>query len=270
MVKIKSGIKYIKWNESNESWVINITIDGVKKYLGCYKSLEDAKDKLISCRIPVLPCGINRKYSINEDYFKLINSSEKDFWIGFICADGSIKSNRKSFCLKITQANDVLMKKFKEDIMYTGNINFITKKQNGRYSDKPFYELTIYNSNFAKDILNLGKTRLKKDQVEIPHGIPNEYTIDFIRGYFEGDGSLYLCNSNSNSNLSWGFGISGEILLLEKIKNHIQMGNIYKDKSIGVLSAVGNIQIHKFIDMLYYSDDTYGIKHLKYRSLTDE
>ena len=33
------------------------------------------------------------KLSLNIDYFKEINSFEKAYWLGFICADGCIHKN---------------------------------------------------------------------------------------------------------------------------------------------------------------------------------
>lgn len=200
-------------------------------------------------------------YSLNKSYFEKIDSSNKAFWLGFICADGSIKSNRGNLYLKITQYHDVLLNKFKDDISFTGSVKLNTSKQKGRYSDKSFYELTIYGNEFATSLLDIGKTRYKKDQIEIPKSIPNEFIVDYIRGYFEGDGSLYFHNATNN----WCVQISGVEDLLKNIQSHIGIGNIYKDKSISRLMANGNKQTKKIVDTLYYNDDVYGVKHLQYR-----
>ncbi len=42
-------------------------------------------------------------YSLDTSYFKNIDTSDKAFWLGFICADGSVKEIRGVPYLKITQ-----------------------------------------------------------------------------------------------------------------------------------------------------------------------
>lgn len=36
-----------------------------------------------------------RKYKVNEDYFKLIDTEEKAYWLGFLYADGCVTQATK-------------------------------------------------------------------------------------------------------------------------------------------------------------------------------
>lgn len=199
-------------------------------------------------------------YNLDTHYFDNIDTSSKAFWLGFICADGSIKKNRKAFCVKITQKERVLLDEFKEAIGFEGEVK-LGKNYGGRYSDKDFYELTVYRTEFAESLMQAGKSRLKKNQKSIPDSVPKEYVIDFIRGYFEGDGTVYFAKSVN----SWYIGFSGVEELLVDIQNNIGIGHIEKDKTIHALKAGGNTQVRLFIDTLYYDDNVEGIKHLTYR-----
>ena len=59
------------------------------------------------------------KYTYNENYFKIIDSEEKAYWLGFLYADGCItrfyrNEKLKSMSLELTlQSNDIEhLKKF--------------------------------------------------------------------------------------------------------------------------------------------------------------
>lgn len=210
--------------------------------------------------------GKNTQYLIDEEYFKNINSSQKAFWLGFICADGSIYKNRNILCLSITQSNDVLFKQFVTDIQFTGEIKTVNKTK-GRFSDKQYFRIIVYNQPFIKNLLNVGKTIKKHDLKNIPNTIPEIFLKDYIRGYFEGDGTLYY----DINNLSWCMGFSGNYGFLNSIKKHFlnvfqeELGSIGSDKSIYSYRLHGNIITNKILNYLYYNNDVYGIK-IKKRS----
>lgn len=53
------------------------------------------------------------QYTKNDDFFENIDSEEKAYFLGFICADGSIinKKNKLSFCLNtIEEYNNQIVK----------------------------------------------------------------------------------------------------------------------------------------------------------------
>jgi hypothetical protein len=53
------------------------------------------------------------KYSLNVDYFREVDNPIRAFWLGFICADGSIKSNIGGIIkLKNLQTLYITMMKF--------------------------------------------------------------------------------------------------------------------------------------------------------------
>lgn len=47
----KSGIKGIAWHKKSKKWQVSIKFDGKQKYLGCYKSIEIAKNVMELSRI---------------------------------------------------------------------------------------------------------------------------------------------------------------------------------------------------------------------------
>ena len=64
-----------------------------------------------------------KRYSYNEDYFQVIDSENKAYWLGFIYADGSISSQngRYSFELSLKGEDINHLHKFNSFMKYDGN-----------------------------------------------------------------------------------------------------------------------------------------------------
>lgn len=54
------------------------------------------------------------KLSLDVDYFKIIDSPKKAYWLGFICADGCIYKNGGKLTLMVKDKE--ICDKFKSDI----------------------------------------------------------------------------------------------------------------------------------------------------------
>ena len=127
------------------------------------------------------------KLSLNIDYFKEINSSEKAYWLGFICADGCIHKNGGK--LTITVKDREICEKFKESINSEHKISdrqIFDKRTNKNYFE---YSIQITNALFVSNLVNLGITYNKSKELNFPN-IEEQYYPYFIAGLFDGDGSI--------------------------------------------------------------------------------
>ena len=109
--------------------------------------------------------------------------------LGYIVADGCVISTRSgsSHILNITSADYDHLLKIRE-IM--GSEHAISKKGNGS-SDKHYYSLQIRNQLIAKDLFHLGIKPRKSYDLEY-FKVPVEFFADFARGFFDGDGTVYI------------------------------------------------------------------------------
>lgn len=137
----------------------------------------------------------------NDKIFDNIDTEEKAYWLGFIYADGCIctytefhKHYRFELLLKIDDIDH--LRKFATFISYTGKIQ---EKQNGKnkacrivLNGKHLWEtLNSYGCTPKKSlILKFPDEFIFKDKSLIRH---------FIRGYFDGDGSLGLYDYTTNN-----------------------------------------------------------------------
>ena len=121
----------------------------------------------------------SRKWNINQDYFK-IWSHNMAYVFGFWCADGCIYGG-KIFDITQSKKDKYILKKIAQELEYKGNLIDDVDKQVARIN---FSCVVIY-----QDILALGGVEDKSKTLRFPK-VPEEYLPDFIRGFFDGNGSI--------------------------------------------------------------------------------
>jgi DNA-binding transcriptional regulator WhiA len=120
------------------------------------------------------------KAAIDSSVFDNIDSSEKAYWLGFIFADGYVsKDNNFELSLALKDLEHLI--KFKEFLKYEGKI-YIDQKI-GRC------RLQFQDSRIVNSLKNLGCVNRKSLILTFP-SIDNCFHSHFIRGYFDGDGSV--------------------------------------------------------------------------------
>jgi hypothetical protein len=156
--------------------------------------------------------GAPRKYTLNENYFEIIDSEEKSYWLGFIYADGFItkrKPGHGQHVLGITLAEKDHVEKFANSIGTNKPVKTYEKKNAFGKKNGSSYEhkLALISNKLVSDIEKLGVVENKTFLLsEIPT-IPKEYIKDFIRGYFDGDGSVFIINRKAPRNTKNGLKI---------------------------------------------------------------
>lgn len=135
-----------------------------------------------------------RKYHINQDYFKTW-SSNMAYILGLWFADGCIYRGRM-FDITLHVKDKYILKQIAKELQYEGPLYDYVDRQAARLN---FSCIVIYN-----DLVHLGGKEQKSDDILFPT-IPEEYLADFIRGYFDGDGSVMnLKNNRLNSVITSG------------------------------------------------------------------
>jgi intein-encoded DNA endonuclease-like protein len=132
------------------------------------------------------------KYFCNDKYFEIINTEEKAYWLGFIAADGYIQGKQhyfnRSLCIALAEKDKEHIEKFKNCINATHPIHIFTNNQ----YNKKYARITITNEKVCLDLEKLGVPEHKSLILQFPNTsqIPENLQMHYIRGYFDGDGSL--------------------------------------------------------------------------------
>ena len=121
------------------------------------------------------------KYSIDESIFTSLD--EKSAYIlGVIFADGNIEKDNSRLCIS------------SKDFDWLNNIAKIfgnppIKKRIRK--NKEWYVLSINRKKIVSDLMKYGITENKSLTMEFPN-IDKQFLRHFIRGYFDGDGSIRI------------------------------------------------------------------------------
>jgi hypothetical protein len=207
------------------------------------KSHALRQKKNFCCRV----CWLNYDESYNKNFFSKIDSEEKAYWLGFICADGWLDKRDK--CLGI-----LLQRKDRNHLIKFSNIFNIEVKdyKSNQYENSRcmVYSKTVYN-----DLIKMGILPRKSntDDVKVFSFIPMNLLNHFIRGWFDGDGSIYHEKKKFHPRIN----IVGTELCLTKIRDilvtNIGCNNIKicKHKSIFSICWGDVNQIISIRDWLY-------------------
>ncbi len=168
-----------------------------------------------------------RKHYYNDDYFKVIDTENKAYWLGFLMADGCIYkgSNGNSLRLQInlSRKDEVLLHQFQK------NIGSDYKIQQKILKEK--YEVSILKINstaMCQDLIGYGITERKSLLCEFPEFLQNHYlTSHFIRGYFDGDGCINISKRKDYDRAAYTFNIVGGKQMLETIQSYLPGTNLY-------------------------------------------
>jgi hypothetical protein len=144
--------------------------------------------------------GAPRKYTLNENYFESVDNETKAYWLGFIYADGFITKRKPGHgqnVLGITLAEKDHVERFCESIGTNKPVKTY-KKIRGYSEESVEHKIALISNKLVSDIEKLGVVENKTFLLESIPKIPEEYVRDFIRGYFDGDGSVYSHIQKSN------------------------------------------------------------------------
>lgn len=132
------------------------------------------------------------KLALDIDYFKTIDTPEKAYWLGFICADGCIYKDGGKLTIMVKDRE--ICEKFKKAIKSDHKIS--DRSVYDKRTDQTYTEssIQITNALFVSNIINLGVTYEKSSVLNFPN-IEESYYSYFIAGLFDGDGSI-SCRSN--------------------------------------------------------------------------
>ena len=215
-------------------------------------------------------------YSFNENYFKTIDDEHKAYWLGFIAADGCvleptyqvskrtgkiIRKEQGALQIGLQEKDKAHLEKFQKDIKDTHKINFSKKRK--------AYDIKILSNIICMDLQQYNIVPRKSLVLEFPDNIREDLLRHFIRGYFDGDGSIAFCK-NKKGVISIGsiqVSIIGTVMFLNTLNNILEdelqfkekvvdLGNRYKPVTKTIFfSSIDHTK--KFLDFIYKDSTIY-------------
>ena len=125
-----------------------------------------------------------RKYSVNDDYFDN-ESHNMAYILGFLSADGTVSRNGNRIKIGLSSVDRNFLELIKEELGVEKKI-FDYETNNGYLVS----ELSFNSQKIKQKLAEYNVVPGKTETFTFPTNLSKKYWIDFIRGYFDGDGSV--------------------------------------------------------------------------------
>ena len=200
----KQGIKYLRTIESTvyEDYFINNIRTG--KLSEKYNVPIYTVQYFIKVMWGLKPLSTAlQKYKIDLSLFEMVDCEWKYYFLGWMFSDGNIYTGagKNTISLCITESDKYILDYFNEKI-YNGekplNYRKSTVRKDTDYICKPLWRFQIDSAKICKDLISLGLIQNKSLTKIFPQWITKENMPHFIRGYFEGNGTVGI-NNNKDS-----------------------------------------------------------------------
>lgn len=133
------------------------------------------------------------KHNILRDYFKNINSKEKAYILGFVAGDGNVNLRQGRLRIELNIRDIDVLRKIKSEIDPENSVGLV----------KNILKNTVSLSFFSKELcedfykhMKIPFTESKKSKIIKFPDIEDKFVLDFIRGFFDADGSI--CHPSKN------------------------------------------------------------------------
>ena len=218
------------------------------------------------------PSELKRKYPIVEDFFDIIDTEEKAYILGLLYADGYNQTERNSVSIGLKEDDKEILEKMTELIQPTKPLLCLNlsnaRKRVGFENAQNQYRLVIANKHISERLVELGCGKAKTHNLIFPteEQVPSHLIRHFIRGYFDGDGSV---SGDKQKQISFvgtvNFLKPLQQILMEELgfsETKLDRRHKERDNEIRSLRYCGINQCIKFRDWLY-EDVTIFLKRKK-------
>ena len=204
-----------------------------------------------------------QKYSIDEHVYDTIDTQDKAYFLGLLMADGNSSSSSHCIRLDLQERDKELVEKFRS--LFKSNRPFIIRpiKITDGYTCQAQVGCSITNKYVAESLAKWGIIPNKTFITTFPEALDSQYYSHFVRGLFDGDGSLSI-NTIKNAQT---FTIAGTEKLLLRIQEILceacgltKTKLVYhKTKGGGIytLNYGGSVQVTRIKEYLYKDAITY-------------
>lgn len=165
------------------------------------------------------------RYTLNENYFNQVDTEAKAYILGFIYADGFVGSDKYNNVV-ISSIDKEILEKIKYEMNFSGEIR--TGNKGGFENSKIGYVLNFSSKILTDDLRKIGLYPNKSLTVEYVPRLREDLVRHFIRGYFDGDGSIMLSHNTAYHTVAgvrkkytyptFMFDLLGTELMLNEIK----------------------------------------------------
>lgn len=188
----------------------------------------------------------------NSNYFHIIDTPAKAYWLGFLYADGYISPSHE-IRIGLEKEDENHLKKFLTAIDATNH----TIKYSQKYGDNKIYYTaycSLRDKTLVQDLADKGCVNNKSLILTFPKDkVPSNLWSHFIRGYFDGDGSIHYTQCGQARHPNYRISFTGTEDMLVNIRHILQKDNLALayHTNYCVLQICGNKQLESVLTFIY-------------------
>lgn len=203
----------------------------------------------------------NQKYNdIDLSFFRVIDCEANAYFLGLLYADGCVQTKNHAYTttLKLKNDDQMIIEKFR-DIMSPSSP---VKTTGGKYA-----YFRVNQKEVCEQLIALGCVPNKSLILQFPNCLPEHLISHFLRGYSDGDGTIYKnkFKNKKTVNTIWKI-ISTKQFCNQVAKIIDEQFGIHCSQSLSkpkknqittTLSVGGNLQVRKVLDWIYQDATIY-------------
>jgi hypothetical protein len=165
-----------------------LTQEAIAKKLGVGRSTVSVWFKAVG--VLQLRNGPDRRFTLNEFFFELIDAHEKAYWLGFLLADGHVSANKtggKTIRLELQSSDKPHIEAFLQSTGSNANIRHGVRQLKGSTNHSDW--TMVCSGKLTRSLEDKGWHEFKKSgDCRIVQDVPDELIPSLMRGLFDGDG----------------------------------------------------------------------------------
>lgn len=205
-----------------------------------------------------------RHYDLNQEYFDVIDTQNKAYFLGFMYADGNVSKSNNAIQIAL-QARDLhILESFKRELGCVDKPLYLVERSKKNKNHSDIYGLMIKSEHMHDSLCKLGIIPQKTHIIKYPFFISKDLQKHFIRGAMDGDGCIHATNLSNEKEIR-SVDICGTYDFCNGLKEVIE-GNLgihcslilsNKTSNIYKMTISGRNQSTKFLDWIYEDAELY-------------
>ena len=200
----------------------------------------------------------NRKYTLNENYFDVIDTQEKAYIVGLLFSDGCISETNNAISISLKEEDKDILLKINKEIGSNRPLMFLNyNDKNKNWSNQ--YKLVINSKHMVESLRKLGVFQNKSLKIEFPSWVSDEYYFHFLRGYIDGDGSIFKTEKRMSFIATESFCNSVSKYLYDNLSVHCSISVCHNKTDVPTrdLRISGAKQVKTVLDKIYENASIY-------------
>ena len=202
---------------------------------------------------------LQRKFPVNEDYFELIDSNNKAYFLGLLYADGCNHSTTNEVEISLQIGDAHILESFAKEMSCDKPLQ-IVKRSKPNNNLKDVARFSVSSRKMQSDLISLGVIKRKSLVLEFPkEKFDKKFMSHFVRGYFDGDGCFcpYIAKRHGYKQYTVNFPAPTQFcndfqdFLKTELGVTSSIASPARYKNGTKVLAISGHQVFKFLDYIY-------------------